>query len=149
MSFNIWEHLFVKGEYPSREKLLSSLSLEQVNAIPIGLSHSIYEEFWHLTEWQDVVTSNDKSKYQSWEQGNSFPEKPADLKDWEELIKKFNDGLIKIMEYTAVPENLEQEIEPGFTMNDTLNCLAVHNAVHFGKILAIRQVLGTWPKEKK
>ncbi len=64
-------------------------------------------------------------------------------------MNKFNEGVKKIMDYTAVPGNLEQEIEPGFTVSETLSCLAVHNAVHFGKILAIRQSIGAWTTEEK
>ncbi|MDQ3019668.1 MAG: DinB family protein [Bacteroidota bacterium] len=150
MSFNKWEHLFLKGEYPSRDKLLSGLTLEQVTTIPKGLSHSIYEEFWHLTEWQDVVISDDKNKDESWDKGNTFPPaRPNSLRDWEELKKKFNDGVKKILEYSSVPGNLEKEIEPGFNIDDSLSCLAVHNSVHFGKILAIRQMLGTWPPKEE
>ncbi|MEO8210722.1 MAG: DinB family protein, partial [bacterium] len=138
MSINKWEHLFVKGEYPSRERLLSGLTLEQLTAIPKGLSHSIYEEFWHLTQWQDVVISDDKNKDESWDKGITFPPaRPNSLREWEELKKKFNDGVKKILEFSSVPGNLEKEIEPGFTIADSLSCLAVHNAVHFGKILAI------------
>jgi len=150
MSFNIWEHLFLKGEYPSRDKLLYGLTLEQVNSIPTGVSHSIYEELWHLTTWQDTVISNVRDNVDSGKEGNKFPERtPTDLKEWEDLVNKFQSGVKKIMEYTAVSENLEKEIEPGITIHDDLCCLAVHNAVHFGKILAIRQALGAWPPEEK
>ncbi|MEO8663902.1 MAG: DinB family protein [Ignavibacteria bacterium] len=150
MSINKWEHLFVKGEYPSRDNLLSDLTIEQVNKIPDGVSHSIYEDLWHLTTWQDVVTSNDQSKYESWQNKNIFPtERTASLKDWEDLKKKFSDGVNKILEYSAVPGNIEQEIEPGFNIADTLSCLAVHNAVHFGKIITIRQMIGAWPPKEK
>ena len=150
MSINKFEHLFLKGEYPERGKLLSGLTLQQVNEVPKGLSHSIYEELWHLTTWQDVVISNDESKFKSWENKNIFPTaKAADINEWNDLVKKFMDDVKKIFEYTSVPGNLEQEIEPGFTINDTLSSLAVHNAVHFGKILAIRQAIGAWPPEEK
>ena len=84
------------------------------------------------------------------ENKNIFPTaKSADINEWNDLVKKFMDDVKKIFEYTSVPGNLEQEIEPGFTINDTLSSLAVHNAVHFGKILAIRQAIGAWPPEEK
>lgn len=146
MSINKWEHLFSKGEYPSREKLLSGLTLDHVNANIPGISHSIYEELWHLATWQDVVISNDQNKIDSFEKGKHFPENKAQsIDEWNELVNKFNADVEKILEYSKSKENLAQEIEPGFTISDTLSCLAVHNAVHFGKILAIRQSLNAWP----
>ena len=30
-------------------------------------------------------------------------------------------------------------------MADALQCLAVHNAYHFGKIVALRQAMAAWP----
>jgi hypothetical protein len=42
---------------------------------------------------------------------------------------------------------LAVEIEPGVTMADELASVAVHNAYHFGKIVALRQRIGAWPPE--
>jgi len=44
-----------------------------------------------------------------------------------------------------LPERLAAEIEPGVTLADELNSVAVHNAYHFGKIVALRQRIGAWP----
>jgi hypothetical protein len=43
------------------------------------------------------------------------------------------------------PERLALEVEPGVTMADELYCVAVHNAYHLGKIVALRQRIGAWP----
>jgi hypothetical protein len=43
------------------------------------------------------------------------------------------------------PERLALEVEPGVTMADELNSVAVHNAYHLGKIVALRQRIGAWP----
>ena len=43
------------------------------------------------------------------------------------------------------PERLALETEPGVTMAVELHGLAVHNAYHLGKIVALRQILGAWP----
>lgn len=45
------------------------------------------------------------------------------------------------------PERLASEMEPGVTMADELNCVAVHNAYHLGKIVALRQRIGAWPPQ--
>jgi hypothetical protein len=44
-----------------------------------------------------------------------------------------------------LPERLTVEVEPGVTLADELNSVAVHNAYHFGKIVALRQRIGAWP----
>jgi len=126
------------------------LTLEQINTVPKGMSHSIYEEFWHLVTWQDIAGSKDEGNYSEWEKGERFPkEKATNINQWEELVKNFNDRVGKILDYCSNGENLKIEAEPGLTIGDALDCLAVHNAVHFGKILAIRQAIGAWPPKDK
>lgn len=145
ISINNWRHLFSDGEYPSRKELLSGLTLEQVTTVPGGMSHSVHGELWHLTKWQDAVISNDKDKFNSWEEGHRFPEEnPKSIEEWEELVSEFQNGVERIFEYVKSGEDIDREVEQGFTMRDVLSSLAVHNAVHFGKILAIRQLLGAW-----
>jgi hypothetical protein len=52
---NNLEHLFLVGEFPARDHLLSGLTLEQVTLCPDGASHSIYEELWHVVGYQQSV----------------------------------------------------------------------------------------------
>jgi hypothetical protein len=59
--------------------------------------------------------------------------------------KKFFEGLENVLEWTSSPEKLAVETDPEITMADNLVGLAVHNAYHFGKIMALRQGLGAWP----
>jgi hypothetical protein len=42
---------------------------------------------------------------------------------------------------------LNLEMNPGETMRDVLHSLAVHNAYHMGKIVALRQIMGFWTTE--
>lgn len=51
----ILEHLFLDGEFPVRERLLSGLTLEQVTLRPDGATHSIYEELWHVVAYQQSI----------------------------------------------------------------------------------------------
>lgn len=149
--FNKWEHIFLKGEYPARDRLLSGLTLEQVNIVPPGVSHSLYQELWHLVMWQEIGIENDKdgSKNAAWENGVTFPDSPASsIEDWDNLRETFLTGVKKILDFAERPENLEQKTDEGYSIADGLECLAVHNAVHFGKILAIRQMIGAWPPKE-
>ncbi len=54
----IWEHLFLTGEFPARADLLSGLTLQQVTLCPDGASHSIYDELWHAAAYQQMVVND-------------------------------------------------------------------------------------------
>ena len=138
----ILEHLFLIGEYPERSRLLSGLSLEQVTVVPPGATHSIYEELWHVVAYQEsVVGSGDPD-------GDRFPSAPpANEQEWLELVQKFLDGGRVAAELGNEPERLAAELEPGLTLGDELNCVAIHNAYHLGKIVSMRQQMGIWPPE--
>lgn len=145
---NKWQHLFTEGEYATPEKILSGLTLEQVTHVPSKASHSIYEELWHVTTWQHIVVFRDEALYKSWEQGDLYPSQPpTSAQDWHELVEKFFAELSKVFEWTSSAEKLKLETDPGITMADNLTSLAVHNAYHLGKIVAIRQMLGAWSTE--
>jgi hypothetical protein len=38
-----------------------------------------------------------------------------------------------------------KEAHPEGTLAERLESLAIHNAYHLGKIVALRQVIGAWP----
>lgn len=142
---NKWEHLFINGEFAERKKILSGLTFEQANYKPSAQSHSIYEELWHTTRWQHIIVMRDKALYEEGQMTTLYPDEPLTTEEeWQSLIKEFLSGLDKVIEITKSPENLSKEIVPNFTVNDALISLAVHNAYHLGKILAIRQMIGAW-----
>ena len=135
---NNLEHLFLFGEFPERAHLLSGLTLEQVTLCPEGASHSIYEELWHVVAYQQsVVASGDPN-------GDRYPRAAPEHEDeWHDLVRVFLDGARAAA--ALGPERLALEVEPGVTMADELNSVAVHNAYHLGKIVALRQRIGAWP----
>ncbi len=136
----IWEHLFLTGEFPARAELLSGLMLEQVALRPDGASHSIYEELWHAATWQRTAVERDE------EAGESYPSAPPqDEQQWHDLVRLFLDGARDAVACGHAPERLALEVEPGVTVADELHSLAVHNAYHLGKIVALRQRIGAWP----
>ena len=145
LTVNKWEHLFTTGEYAPPDKILSNLTLEQVSHVPSNTSHSIYEELWHLATWQHIVVFRDESLYKSWEAGDLYPSKPpTSEQDWHDLVDRFDEGLKEVFVWTSSDEKLKLETDPGITMEFNLVSLAVHNAYHLGKIVAIRQMLGIW-----
>jgi len=137
------EHLFLTGEFAERARLLSGLTLEQVILRPEGTSHSIYDELWHLVGYQQSILEPGGRA-----PGEFFPTAAPEHEDqWHELVQLFLTGARAAADLGTAPERLAVEVEPGWTLADELLCVAVHNAYHFGKIVALRQRIGAWPPE--
>ena len=137
---NNLEHLFLVGEFPERARLLSGLTLEQVTLRPDGASHSISEELWHVVVYQQsIIESGDPA-------AEFYPSAaPEHEQQWHDLVRKFLDGARTAAAIGETPDRLAREVEPGLTIADELNSVAVHNAYHLGKIVALRQRMGAWP----
>jgi hypothetical protein len=143
---SIWEHLFLTGEFRAREDLLSGLTLEQATLRPAGASHSIYEELWHATTWQRIVVERDQAAADAVSRGGeNYPSAAPDGQQWHDLVRQFMEGARAAVAWGQAPGRLAEEAEPGVTMADALHGLAVHNAYHLGKIVALRQRIGAWP----
>src|SRR5690606_907995 len=113
---DLYRHLFVGGEFAAREKLLADLSLEQVNHVPAGVSHSIFAELWHLTRWQMIIAFRDEDLYREWERGEDFPTSPAaSPEEWLALINSYRLGVEKVLDWAGTPEKLAHETDPGIT----------------------------------
>lgn len=144
-----WRHLFSDGEFARRERILSGLTLGQVNARPSPQSHTIYEELWHANRWQSIIVNRDEALYGEWQRGAVYPEAPAaGPEEWESLVAEFHAGTAKALWWTESPERLAHETDRGSTMEDVLHSLAIHSAYHMGKIVALRQQLGAWEEGK-
>ena len=137
---HLLEHLFLVGEFSERARLLSGLTLEQVTLRPAGASHSIYEELWHAAGYQQsIIEPGDPA-------GELYPSAaPEHEHQWLDLVRVFLDGARAAAAFGQTPERLAREVQPGVTMADELNSVAVHNAYHLGKIVAVRQRIGAWP----
>ena len=136
------EHLFLVGEFAERSRLLSGLTLEQVTHRPAGASHSIYDELWHLVGYQQSIIEPGSVPAG----GDLYPAVAPEHEDqWHDLVRVFLTGARAATALGHAPERLAVEIEPGVTLADELNSVAVHNAYHFGKIVALRQRIGAWP----
>ncbi len=140
---NNLEHLFLVGEFPARAHLLSGLTLEQVSLRPDGASHSIYEELWHVVGYQQSIIAPGEPSDPA---GDRYPSAaPEQEHQWHDLVRVFLEGARAAAALGTAPERLALEVEPGVTMADELNSVAVHNAYHLGKIVALRQRIGAWP----
>jgi hypothetical protein len=120
--------------------MLSGLTLEQVRLRPEGASHSIYDELWHAAGCRRYVLERGAAV------GDLYPAAaPEHEHQWHDLVHAFLDGARAAAAMGQTPERLALEVEPGVTMADELNSVAVHNAYHLRKIVALRQRIGAWP----
>jgi uncharacterized damage-inducible protein DinB len=137
---NNLEHLFLVGEFPERARLLSGLTLEQVTLCTAGASHSIYEELWHVVGYQQSILDGTDPN------GEFYPSAPPQQEQqWHDLVRVFLEGAHAAAALWETSDRLAREVEPGVTMADELYSVAVHNAYHLGKIVALRQRIGAWP----
>ena len=149
---NVWEHLFIDGEFALREHILQGLTAQQAGVRPEGSPHSIYEELWHAATWQHIVLRRDEAAYTRWENAGQFPatHAPEDEAAWQSLVATFLEDsahAVKLAEDEAWLNAIEDEDNPGFTWRNALEVLAVHSAYHLGKVVLLRQLLGLWEPE--
>lgn len=134
------EHLFLVGEFPERSRLLSGLTLEQVTRRPDGASHSIYEELWHVVAYQQSIVVPEEPLREV------YPSAAPEHEDqWQDLVRLFLEGARAAVAFGRTPDRLAGKLASGEILGDELQSVAVHNAYHLGKIVALRQQIGAWP----
>lgn len=147
--YNRFKYLFKDGEYAERGKILSGLTLNQVTKLPAINLHTIYDELWHAAKWQNIVVNNDQVLYEKWQTEEHFPPvQPASRIEWDELVNEFLNGLDKAIEVSKSTEKMAIELAPGFTIEDSLYALSIHNSYHLSKIVSLRQMIGAWPPKE-
>jgi uncharacterized damage-inducible protein DinB len=135
------------------ENLPSELAHRKIDRAP----HTIYEELWHIVFWQQVTLD--------WVRGTEtpFPDKPEDgfpgaadkeRENWDALRQRFFAGNREAAAAALDERRLDVPVRcpsrPGtptrtMTVREQLESLGAHNAYHFGRIVLLRQLLGTWP----
>jgi uncharacterized damage-inducible protein DinB len=141
----------------SPSTVLEQLAPELAHQVPVGAPHSLYEELWHIAFWQQITLD--------WIEGieTPFPASPVDgfptvydaeREDWHQLCRRFFEGAEKAAEAARNPNVLGKSVrcpsKPGtptrvMTVREQLESLAAHNAYHLGRIVLLRQLLGSWP----
>lgn len=135
------------------EALPGALANQRIDGAP----RSIYEELWHITFWQQVSLDwvrGIETPYPEHASGGFPTGSDAANEDWESLKTRFFGGNQAAAEASRDPGRLELPIRcpsrPGMptrimTVREQLENLAAHNAYHFGQIVLLRQLLGSWP----
>lgn len=135
------------------EGLTSEVAHRSIEGVP----RTIYQELWHTTYWLEMSMD--------WIRGvetpfpdhdtEGFPDEAAiRLETWEQLRRRFLAGLQAAAAAAGDAARLDQPIRcpsvPGrpvrvMSVRDQMENLAGHNAYHLGRIVLMRQLLGTWP----
>jgi uncharacterized damage-inducible protein DinB len=137
--------------------ILEQLSRDAAHKTIAGAPHTIYEELWHMAFWQRVTLD--------WINGIETPipehasagfQAPGDIakEDWDQLRERFLASLHEAVAASRDAARLDVPIRcpsrPGMpvrvmSVRDQLESLGAHNAYHFGRIVLLRQMLGSWP----
>lgn len=151
LMFDQWDDLFLSGAFAPRAVLLRGLSLDEASTVPDGTPHSIYQELWHATKVLEMSLANGRVVLESWPLEEHFPASPAPSNEaaWQALVSSFLTASQRAVALSRDPGWLASP-DPGYerfglTWRDALEFLTVHTAYHLGKVVAIRQRLGSWP----
>ena len=135
------------------EKLSDDLAHRRIDGAP----RSIYEELWHISFWQQVSLDwlrGIETPYPEHASAGFPTENGVALENWEALKTRFFHGNQAAAAAVRDIARLELPIRcpsrPGqstrtMTVREQLENLAAHNAYHFGRIVLMRQLLGSWP----
>jgi uncharacterized damage-inducible protein DinB len=137
--------------------VLEDLDAELAHQPVSGSPRTIYQELWHITYWQQIsldwVSGIETPYPEHADQG--FPsEADIERENWNALRDRFFSGNQQAAEAAQSPARLDQPIRctsrPGhpvriMTVREQLENLASHNAYHFGRVVLLRQLLGSWP----
>jgi uncharacterized damage-inducible protein DinB len=141
------------------QAISESVAHEKPSAALGSAPRSIYEEVWHMAFWQEISLD--------WVQGKPTPYPPhategfpasgqsASAESWDSLRDRFLAGTqnaaaiandtdrLELM--VACPTNPERNRPTDMTVREQLESLAAHNAYHLGRVVLLRQLLGSWP----
>lgn len=137
--------------------ILEGLSDQQAHQRISGAPHTVYEEAWHIGFWLRMTLD--------WVNGIEtpypanpvipFPTREQTLNEpWTQLRGRLLAGIEDAANMVRDASRMEGTVRcpsrPGdplrsMTVREQLESLAAHNAYHFGRIVLLRQLLGTWP----
>jgi uncharacterized damage-inducible protein DinB len=136
--------------------ILENLSDELAHRRLPGAPHTIYAEVWHAAWWQQVTLDWVRGVETPCPAHNamSFPsDEQAQAESWSDLCRRFLAGAEKaagVANCTDTEKRVVCPSPPGkpartMTVRDQLESLAAHNAYHLGRVVLLRQILGSWP----
>jgi hypothetical protein len=138
------------------EAAVADFPMEAINRLPPEVSYSPWELLEHLriTQW-DILDfiRNPNYVYMAWPD-DYWPPKgtQADPTQWQATIEAFRadlEDLARIIEDPATDLTTDLAHAPGYNILREILVVSDHNAYHIGEFAILRQVMGTWPKDRK
>jgi hypothetical protein len=135
---------------------VADFPMERINSRPPNVSYTPWHLLEHLriSQW-DILEFIIDPEYVSpeWPKGYwPAQDAQADRLTWEKTIHDFQKDLKALERLVEDPDtDLYQPIPHGDGQNILREILTVsdHNAYHIGEFAILRQVMGTWPPERK
>jgi hypothetical protein len=129
---------------------------EAMNQIPPNVSYTPWHLLEHIRRTQnDILEFVRDPAYVSppWPVGYwPKPGEKATRERWDQTVADFHSDLKAfeaILEDPKVNITAELPHAPGYTLLREALLIADHNAYHLGEFAILRQVMGTWPKDRK
>jgi len=137
--------------------ILENLSEEMAHRRIAGAPQNIYAEVWHAAYWQQVMLDRVHGRGTPSPEHNamSFPNETAVLAEtWADLCARFLRGVEESAAMASADEGKLQSVvlcpapsNPArqMTVREQLESFAAHNAYHLGRVVLMRQLMGSWP----
>ena len=122
-----------------------------------GVLRSIYAELWHIAFWQQISIDwvSGKPTPNPGTAAGGFPNEEAKAAEsWGQLCERFatlSEEAAAIARDVAGFEKVVECPSPAghptrfMTVREQMESLTGHNAYHFGRIVLMRQMAGSWP----
>jgi hypothetical protein len=136
-----------EGAHVPTRKILDGLNWKQAGTQPAGAPHTVFQLVQHVCFWQDWVLQwlDGKGPPLPRHASGSWPApaSPANAPEWKRVVKGFQTGLhqLESRSRTAGLASTAGQKSP----LEMLQTIASHNSYHAGQVVAIRQLLGSWP----
>ncbi|WP_295815948.1 DinB family protein [uncultured Deinococcus sp.] len=127
---------------PSR--VLNGLNAAQACQRVPGAPHTVAEIVAHLRYWQLYTLALARGEHPAAPEHAAVGWPAAPEADWDTLRHDWLAGLEE-MKRVALHGDLSIPVRAHETLGHELVLHALHNAVHLGQVMQLRQMLGAWP----
>ncbi|SFS07384.1 DinB superfamily protein [Granulicella pectinivorans] len=137
--------------------ILEGIDRHLVDAMVVGAPHTIYEELWHVTFWQQISLdwfAGRETPVPEHASGGFPTAQDRAGESWDALCSRFFVGLEQAAVVAGDEAGLDATIRcpsPAgkpvrvMTVRDQTISLVAHNTYHLGRVVLLRQMLGSWP----
>ncbi|AFZ68221.1 hypothetical protein [Deinococcus peraridilitoris] len=130
----------------SVDRILADLTLEGATRRFEGLPYTVYDLIWHIELCQNLLLqglAEEQSEIRFPPASEQWPQNQPDEEAFEDLISRVRAGVYEASELAGDPEDLSERDR------EILEDIAAHNAYHWGQVVVLRRLLGSWPGKEQ